>query len=781
MQASKQKIREERDDNMMQQFVSKYVPYWPLFLLSIVIAVGIAYTYLRYTTPVYEATATIIIKDDKKGNEESKLVESLDQISSKKIVENEVEIIQSRKLMENVVRSLRLYAPVYEKGDVHDVLAYTTSPISILSVYPDSLKFAEKIMFEYDNNTRQIIISNKYKYSLDQIVETPFGKLKFIANKNYASSKAPLKQLYFNLSPVKGIVSSILSGLKVDPSSKLSSVVDLSYRDVDPLRAENILDQLIIAYQQSANDEKDALARNTLLFVNERLNIVSHDLDSIEKKIQKYKSGNRAVDISTQGQLFLQNVNANDQKLGDVSTQIAVLDQVENFVKSKENSVGGVVPSTLGVNDPVLSQLIDKLYTSELEYSQLKKTVGENNPSLLTIADRINKIKPSILSNISSQRQSLNATTQNINSNNGSYNSLLQNVPQKERQLLEISREQQLKTNLYAFLLQKREESELSYASAVSNSRVVDYAQAGPNPVSPNRNLIYILCIVLLTGLCVAVIFVKEFLTGKVLYRHEIEALTSFPIIGEVAFDKSKDKIVIEKGRRSFIAEEFRKLRISLSFLGIDSSRKKILITSSISGEGKSFIAANLAVSLSLTGKRVVIVDMDLNNPTIDKILNIKREEGVTEFLEGASDPEEIIRNVAEHENLFFVSAGVDLPENPSELLSNGKVNELINYLENSFDLVIIDTSPIVLVTDGYLLTGLCDATLYVIRHHYTPKMLIKRLDENTNINPINNPAIVFNGVKMRGFFKNNYGYGYDYVYGNKDRKKENKKPIVKY
>jgi capsular exopolysaccharide synthesis family protein len=400
---------------------------------------------------------------------------------------------------------------------------------------------------------------------------------------------------------------------------------------------------------------------------------------------------------------------------------------------------------------------------------------------LLTIADRINKIKPSILSNISSQRQSLNATTQNINSNNGSYNSLLQNVPQKERQLLEISREQQLKTNLYAFLLQKREESELSYASAVSNSRVVDYAQAGPNPVSPNRNLIYILCIVLLTGLCVAVIFVKEFLTGKVLYRHEIEALTSFPIIGEVAFDKSKDKIVIEKGRRSFIAEEFRKLRISLSFLGIDSSRKKILITSSISGEGKSFIAANLAVSLSLTGKRVVIVDMDLNNPTIDKILNIKREEGVTEFLEGASDPEEIIRNVAEHENLFFVSAGVDLPENPSELLSNGKVNELINYLENSFDLVIIDTSPIVLVTDGYLLTGLCDATLYVIRHHYTPKMLIKRLDENTNINPINNPAIVFNGVKMRGFFKNNYGYGYDYVYGNKGRKTENKKPIVKY
>jgi len=781
MQARKHRIKEDREENMVEQFVSKYLPYWPLFLLSILVAVGIAHTYLRYTTPIYQATATIIIKDDKKGNEESKLVESLDQISSKKIVENEVEIIQSRKLMENVVRSLGLYAQTYQKGDVHDVLAYTQSPVSIIAIYPDSLQSNNNILLNYDRETHHVILNNKNRYPLDEIVQTPFGKLKFIANKDFYASEDPSKQLYFTLSPVKRIVSSFLSGLKVDPSSKLSSVVDLSYRDVDPLRAESILDQLIIAYQQSANDEKDALARNTLSFVNERLAIVSHDLDSIEKKVQQYKSGNRAVDISAQGQLFLQNVSANDQKLGDVTTQIAVLDQVENFVKSKDNSNGGIVPSTLGVSDPMLSQLIDKLYTSELEYAQLKKTVGENNPSLVAIADRINKIKPSILSNISSQRQSLNATRQNISSTNGSYNSLLQTVPQKERQLLDISREQQIKTNLYAFLLQKREESEISYASAVSNSRVVDYAQADPNPVSPNKKLIYILCILLLLGLCAATIFVKEFLTGKVLYRHEIEALTTFPIIGEIAFDKSKDKIVIEKGRRSFIAEEFRKLRISLSFLGIDSSRKKILITSSISGEGKSFVAANLAVSLSLTGKRVVVVDMDLNNPTINKILNVKREEGVTEFLEGQRDPEEIIRRVAAHENLFFISAGVDLPQNPSELLSNGKVNDLIDYLETIFDLVIIDTSPIVLVTDGYVLTGLCNATLYVVRHKYTPKMLIKRLDENSQINPINNPAIVFNGVKMRGFFKNNYGYGYDYVYGNKDRKKESKKPIVKY
>jgi capsular exopolysaccharide synthesis family protein len=773
-------ITEEKETNLVQQFASKYVPYWPLFLVAIIIGIAIAYIYLRYSTPMYQASATLIIKDEKKGNEESKIVESLDQISSKKIVENEIEIIQSRKLMEDVIKKLGLYAPIYEKGDVHDVLAYTKSPISIIALYPDSLSFVESINLNYNLNNQEVILDHRYKYQIDTLVNTPFGKLKFVRNQYYTSDSAH-KQFYFSLTKPKDLVPSFLEGLMVVPASKLSSIVDLSYRDASPIRAENILNQLIDSYQQSANQEKDALAQNTLAFVNKRLAIVSESLDSIEKNVQEFKSGNRAVDISTQGQLFLQNVSTNDQKLGELTTQLAVLDKVDEFVKSNKNSKSGIVPSTLGVEDPMLSQLIDKLYASELEYDDLSKTVGENNPRLVTIADKINKLKPSIISNINSMRQSLLASKKNIESTNANYNSILQRVPEKEKELLDISREQQIKTNLYAFLLQKKEESQIAAASSVSNSRVVDYAQSSPFPVSPRRNLIYIISILLLVGLAGAFIFIKEFLTGKVLYRHEIESLTSIPILGEIAFDKSKSNIVIEKGTRSFVAEEFRKLRISLSFLGIGPSHKKILVTSSISGEGKSFISANLAVSLSLTGKKVVLVDMDLNNPTLDKILNISREEGVTEYLDGQKDPEEIIKHVADHENLFFISAGAILPENPSELLSNGKAADLINYLENIFDFVLIDTSPMVLVTDGYLLTGLCDATLYVIRHHYTPKMLIKRIDENIHINPINNPAIIFNGVKMRGFFKNNYGYGYDYVYGNKDRKILEKKSTVKY
>lgn len=764
----------DSEESFGQQMVSKYLPYWPLFLLSIVVGISVANIYLRYSTPIYEANATLIMKDEKKGNEESKLMESLDQISSKKIVENEIEVLQSRKLMYDVAVNLALYAPISAQGDIKTTSAYTSSPIVVITPFPDSLKGADKIKLDFGANNHEVILNDKFKYPLNQIVATQFGKLEFVPNGNYLKPDKPVKQFYLSLINPRDMVSGLLGNLKAEASNKLSSIINLSYRDEVALRAENILNQLIASYKQSEINEKNALAKNTLKFVEERLNVVARDLDSIEKKVQEYKSARGAVDIGAQGQLFLQNVSANDQKLSEVNTQISVLAQVEKFVKNNENA-GGIVPSTFGVSDPMLSQLMDKLYTSELEYEKLKKTVGENNPNLVSLRDQINKIKPNILQNIQSQQQSLNAAKQNLQSTNGGYSSMLQAVPQKERQLLDISREQQLKSMVYASLLQKREESELAYASTVSNNRVVDDAHAGPVPVSPKRMLNYLIAVFAFLGICTAIITVKENLTGKILYRNEIESRTSIPIIGEVAFDKSKKQIVIESGRRSFIAEEFRKLRISLSFLGIDSTHKKILVTSSISGEGKSFIGANLAISLALAGKKVILVDMDLNNPTLNKILQINREEGVTEYLEGDKDPEEIIRHVTAHENLFFISAGRHLPENPSELLSNGKIKYLIDYLDGIFDVLIIDTSPIVLVTDGYLLTGLCDATLFVIRHKYTPKMLIKRIDVNNHINPINNPAIIFNGVKARGFFKNNYGYGYDYVYGNKQRGKKNK------
>lgn len=758
----------EREENLSQQLVSKYMPYWPLFLLFGAMAVAGAWFYMRYyTTPLYQATARLIIKDEKKGSENSKLTESLDLISSKKIVENEIEVIQSRTLMNEVVDKLALYAPMYEKGKVKTVSAYTLSPITVEIENPDSLKEFDKIDYSYNAATQTVLLQRKYSCVLNEYLKTPFGNLRFVPNKNYSGISTPSdKQLFFSLTNPANIATDMLQSLSVAASSKLSTVVNMQYQDANPKRASDVLNYLIQGYEQHAILDKNTLARNTLTFVDDRLNLVSKDLESIEAKLQQYKSGRSAVDISTQGQLYLQSVSANDQKLGETNLQLSVLDQVSNFINNNSNS--GVMPSTFGVNDPTLSGMLERLHNSELEYTKLKATVGENNPKLVELRNQIAEMRPAITQNIESQRKGLNAAKQSLQSTNSGYSSMLSTVPQKERELLDISREHTIKSNIYSFLLQKKEETELSLASATSNSRVIDNALTDPDPVSPKKKLMYVIALVAGMGICFLFITIRESFTGKILYRKEIEKLTSIPVIAEVSLEKTKTPIVVKHGKRSFIIEEFRKLRTSLSFLGIGHNNRKILVTSSISGEGKSFVAANLAVSIALTGKKVVLVDLDLNVPTQSKILGVDFEFGISDYLKGQKYPEDIIKKLPGYDDLFFIPAG-SLSENPSELLLNGKVNELIEYLDNSFDMVIIDTSPVVLITDGYILSEMCDATLYVMRHNYTPKMVVKRIDENLEINPINNPAIVFNGVKGRGIFRNNYGYGYNYVYG--DRK----------
>jgi tyrosine-protein kinase Etk/Wzc len=766
---------EEKESNMIQQIISKFVPYWPLLILFVLMSLALAYGYLRYATPLYEAAAKIIIKDNKRGGDGSNIMESLNIIASNKDVENELEILKSRALMESVVKRLLLYAPISQKGKVKETDAYNVSPITVEVQNPDSIYGVEKVNFTYDKSTKTVTLEGKAKYYINEFVNTDYGVLRFATNPHYNASLESSKQLYFSLDDPSNVAAFLLKGLEVS-SAKQSAIVDIVYRDVIPERAINVLNALITIYEQKSIQDKNTLATNTLSFINERLSLLKRDLDSTDKKIQQYKSGNNAMEISNQGGIYLEGVAVNDQKLGDVNNQMAILSEIEKSVVQSGKEGKSIVPSTVGAgDDPMLTTLVNKLYTSEQEYDKLKQTLGENNPKMIALADEINKTRPNILSNIQSRKASLDAARRSLNSASGTYNAMLRKVPQKEQKLLEISREQKTKDNLYQFLLTKKQESELSIANVFSNSKIVDKALVGQDPVSPKKKMIYMMAIAGAIGLFAGTIIIKDSLTGKIKYRNEIEKMTSIPIIGEIAFEKTSSPLVIEKGTRSFVAEEFRKLRISLSFLGIDNAHKKLLITSSISGEGKSFIAANLAVSLSLTGKKVALVDLDLNNPSLSKILDVDYENGVTEFLEGEKEPDQIINKLNTHDNLYFISAG-SLPENPTELLANNKVKSLIDYLESNFDMVIIDTSPAVLVTDAYILSGMCDATLYVIRHNYTPKMLIKRIDETNQINPINNPAIVFNGVKTRGVFKNNYGYGYDYVYGNKERGNKTKK-----
>jgi tyrosine-protein kinase Etk/Wzc len=799
-------LEAESRETSISQLWSRYASYWPWFVFLLLLAVGVAFMYMRYTIPQYESTARLLIKDEKKGVEDSKGLESINVISTKKILENEMEVLQSRTLVKEVVNNLQLYAPIYEERRINSWLernnnevtnwitkkgvspgglpAYTTSPVIVKVQSPDSLREVKKVPFTY-NKLEQKVIIGADSFPVKEWVQTPYGTLQFALNKRVKDTTyVPSGQYYFSLQEPKKVIANIQDRLVISSASKLSSILNLTIRDEVSERGEDILDELLSAYSVAMLKDKNTLAANTLRFVEDRLNHVSRDLNGIESKIEKYKSSQEAVDVSEQGKLFLENVSANDQKLSEIDMKLAVLDQVEHYVKQKDNS-SGIVPSTLGVTDPVLSNLLDKLSELELEYEKKKTTTGEGNPLLSSVGDQINRVKPGILENIQNQRRGLIASKSNLASTNSSYTSVLQTIPKKERDLIEISRQQSTMQSIYGFLLQKKEETALSYAANVSDSRVVDRASSTVAPVSPKMPIVFAIAIIVAMAVGLAWVTLKELFNRKIMYRQDIERLTNHPVIAEISNDKTKNPIVIGGANsRSFVAEQFRKLRVALNYLGVNTTHKKVLVTSGISGEGKSFIATNLALSMALTGKKVVLLEMDLHSPAISEYLKISSDVGISNYLLGTREPEEIIKSSDVNDNLWFIPAG-PLSAHPTELLTNSRLQDLLTYLDGIFDYIIIDSAPVGPVTDAYIISPYCDATLYIVRHKHTPKVLVEQIDKNSKVNILKNMAIVFNGIRPRGFGKHHYGYGYGYgdgyAYQEKRKQKKQKtsfKPI---
>ena len=753
-----------KEEHSLKLLLFQYIPYWPLFLLLMAICGAGAWTYLYFTTPMYQATANILIKDEKKGVDNPEAIESLDIYTPKNIVENEIKVIQSRELMKEVVKKLNLYAPVFEEDGMVSRSAYTSSPITIEAQEPDKLQSQEKVYFKYVDS--QVVINN-HRYPLNAWVTTPYGVLKFSPNPNlYETVDHPY---YFSLMRPKSIANYYIYSMDVEPSSKTSSVLTLTLQDEVPSRAENILNELIDKYNSIAVDEKKTLAANTMTFVEDRINHVVRELDSIEGKIQKFKSSQGVVDLDAQGKLFLQNVGDNDRKLSDINMKLAVLNQVEKYVTNKDTQAG-IVPSTLGVDDPMLSRSLQQLYDSELQYEKLKKTVAEGNPIMQSLKNEIESIRPHILENIKNQRDGLIASRSNISATNGMYGSVLQSIPQKERELIEVSRQHAIKNDVYSFLLHKREETALAYAASVAESRVIDKAQASGQPVSPNKSFIYLGAFALAFMLGIGWVSGRELLSNKVLFRSEIEEVAPVPVAAEITKVPGKQHLVVNDPEKIFIAEQFRQLRAAIGLYGKKAKKKKLLVTSSIPGEGKSFMSNNLALSLALAGKKVVLLDMDMRNPVTSSVFKMDDRNGVAEYLEEEATPDAIVYST-EYNNLFVVPAG-RATMNPTELLLSKNVGGLMDYLENSFDYIIVDAAPIDPVTDAYVLSEYCTDTLFVIRHNYTPKAMVKLLEANNTFKVLKNIAIAFNGVKPRGFVKKDYGFGYGYgytkVYGEK-------------
>lgn len=741
--------------------IFRLLPYWPLFLGLFIIAIIGAFLYLKITPSIYEANARILI-NERKGDNDIKAADPMaSNLSTKQTVDNEREVIVSNPILYKVVDHLGLYSSVYNKSGLSSVLMYKNSPLKIVAKNPNTLTSSKKTNFKILNGE---VITEDKKYPVNKWLKTPYGTIMFKVNPSYIA--ADDDDLSFEITGPKKVVTSISQNIKVEEANKLSTILNVSLLDRDQKRAEDILNDVLKLYSASTIEEHNLLAANTEDFINKRLQTVEKDLLDIESKLQKYKSAKGAVDVGTQGKLYLENVSVNDQKVGEINMQLSVLNQVENYVKSK-NLTGGIVPSTAGINDPGLTQMVKDIYELQLTAEGLRKTTGENNPMVVSYEDQIKKIKPQILQNLRNQRNSLSASKSNLASTTNNYSSVLQTMPETERNLVDINRQQQITSGIYTFLLQKKEETALSYITNGSDNKIVSNAESSEYPVSPNRKMVLLSAIFGAGILGIGFVTVKEGARRNVMFQSDIKQLTSLPVIAEISANSSKKPIVIGTQQRTLIAEQFRSLRTTLHFLGIGKKNKRVMVTSAIAGEGKSFVASNLAVSLAMTGKKVALLDFDLNHPTLHHKFGMKQSTGISEFLEGQASELDIIQQSEAQENLSILLTG-KLPMYPAELILNGRVEELFSYLDDHFDFIIVDVPPVGPVSDAYILAPMCDATLFVVRHAYTPKVFVERIDENIKLNNLPNPAIIFNDVAQRGFGKNNYGYGYGtgMVYG---------------
>lgn len=780
-------FEEKKTGNILINIIYRFVPFWPLFIISFIISIICGWLFLKFQTPVFEATAQILLKNQQSSKVEAKVLDELVNLEDNTSVENEIELIKSSKVINKVVNELNLNIPIYFKGKFRDVLSYNNSPVTISSSEPELLKEnTEKIEFYYNKNTNYLVVNEK-KYELDTLVNTPYGKLIFhINNKQENLDKKSL--FYFNIHTVKNISNQIVSRLRVTPNSKEASTILLKFIDPVSARSEKILNTIIKVYNEVVVENKNQKAVNTIKFINGRIQLINTDLKLIESEIEAFKSKNGITDLTSVGSSFLTLTNEINKSLTNVQIQKEILLSIQNYIGNKSNTPG-LVPATNEISDPVLLNLLSKLIELEFEKNNLEIKGSQNTHSIQVVNNKISRTKIDIIENIKTINSNLAIKEKTLNNELEKVKLELYKIPFFEQELLDLNRQQTIKNNIFTFLLQTKEEAELSYAATISDGIILDNAQASNVPIKPIPLTVYLIAISLSIIIVLVYIFVKEDLNNKIIFRSQIEEETSAEVIAEINFNESKNPIAINLNNRSIIAEQLRSLRTSVqNKLQKVEGCKVVLFTSSISGEGKSFLSVNLASSLAISGQKVAIMELDLRKPKISNLLNVQREPGITNYLLNKIDLAGIIIEVPNCEGLFVIPAGI-VPPNPTELILNGKLDTLINELKQKFDYIIIDSPPIGLVTDAKLLDKYSNLCLYVIRHNFTLKYFLKMIQKYYTINELHNINLIYNGLKKRGVGNYNYnygygygyGYGYNYGYGNSYTEEETEKRIPFY
>lgn len=761
---------------------------WKWFVLSLIICMGAAHIYLRYATPIYQSAAKLLIKDDEgsrssfKGGNSIMSATNLGIISNSNGIDNEMEILKSRTLAQQTVYDLKLYVNYRHEGKLKDHILYGDQEVNIDMDLEHLKKLNAPMNLKITREGRNYHVTGSYNVPIDNnsfnpeavnidktfsalpaTIGTRVGVVRFTQNGNYMLRDG--ESLKATMIAPEIAAGKYVGNLNVTESSKTTTIVDLVLNDEIPQRAIDYLKQLAIVYNRQANEDKNEIAVRTEQFINQRLEKINAELGSTEGQLENYKKRNNMVELKMNATQAVANADQYAQKLSEANTQVALLDELTRYMNEPSNR-HQPIPSNVGLSDASATSLINEYNKIALQRNQLLHSASENSPTVTPLTAQLDDLNSSIKRAMTQARAGLRIQRNSIAAQAGKYEGQINNTPEQERMLTQIGRQQEVKSGLYLMLLQKREENSISLAATADKGKLID-TPVFTGKVTPKNSIIMLIALILGLAIPAGILFLLEFFRYKIEGHNDVEKLTNLPIIADVAIAseraKTKADIVVHENKNNLMEEIFRSLRTNLQFL-LKQHDKVIMFTSTTSGEGKTFIASNVAISFALLGKKVVLVGLDVRKPRLAELFEIDdHHHGITNLLVkdevNWSDVKEQIIPSGINDKLDILMAG-PVPPNPGELVTRESLDQTMEQLKEHYDYILIDTAPVGLVTDTLALGRISNATVYVCRADFTQKASFGLINSLSMEKKLPNMSIVLNGVDLS---KKKYGYYYGY------------------
>lgn len=793
--------READDEKIdIQEVLFKYIIHWPWFVGAVLVCLIGAWIYLRMATPVYNISATVLIKDDKKGGNTGGMagLEELGLsglISSSQNIDNELEVLRSKTLVKEVVNQLNLYVSYADQDEFPSKNMYKTSPVIVSLTPQEAEKLSDPMIVEmslYPQGSLDVGVTigdkeyQKHFEELPAVFPMDEGTLAFfqspdslMANKDTTeeSSAQNVRRITAKINSPMKVARVYCENLTIEPTSKTTSVAVISLKNSSLQRGQDFINQLLEMYNRNTNNDKHEIAQKTAEFIDERIDIISKELGNTEANLENFKRNAGITDLTSEAQIALTGNAEYEKKRVENRTQISLLEDLRKYIRGNEYEV---LPSNVGLQDAALVATIERYNEMLVERKRLLRTSTENNPAIVNLDTSIRAMKSNVQATLDGTLQGMLITKADLDREANRFSRRISDAPGQERQFVSIARQQEIKAGLYLMLLQKREENAIALAATANNAKIIDEAIADDIPVSPKRKIIYLIALVLGVGIPVGIIYLIGLTKFRLEGRADVEKLTTVPIVGDIPLTDEKNEkdgsIAVFENQNNLMSETFRNIRTNLQFM-LQNDKKVILVTSTVSGEGKSFISANLAISLSLLGKKVVIVGLDIRKPGLNKVFRLStKEKGITLYLANPdTDLMSLVQPSDVNKNLSILPGGT-VPPNPTELLARDGLDKAIEILKKNFDYVILDTAPVGMVTDTLLIGRVADLSVYVCRADYTHKVEYTLINELAEEKKLPNICTVINGVDLKrrkygyyygyGKYGKYYGYGKRYGYG---------------